>query len=68
MGIDLLVLAGWSIIVCEDLLRVDRVGRCPRFTPPGGKGACGNIFLSKRNGAVAESVCLSFCTLVVDLG
>jgi len=39
-----------------------------RFTPPGSKGACRNIFLSKGNGAVAESVCLSFCALVVDLG
>jgi hypothetical protein len=65
MGINLLVLAGRSSSVCEDLLRADRFGRCPEFGTPRSEGACRDIFLSKGDGPVTQSVCLFICELLV---
>jgi len=52
MGINLLVLAGGSSSVCEDLLRADRIGGRPEFRAPRSEGACRDIFLSKGDGPV----------------
>jgi hypothetical protein len=52
MGINLLVLAGGTGSVCEDLLRADRVRGRPEFGTPRREGACRDIFLSKGDGPV----------------
>src|SRR5579863_9979400 len=55
VGIDLLVFAGGSGGVCEDLLRNDAIRRDPGFADAAGEGACRAIFLSKGDGPIPQS-------------
>jgi len=64
VGFNLLVLAGWSNSISEDLLRGSGIRGSPQVAPPASQGACRDIFLSKGACAVTESVCLSFCVVL----
>jgi len=65
LGFTLLVLAGWSNSICEDLLRHGRIRGHLQFGPSPSQGACQDILLSKGIYAVAKSICLSFCVVLL---